>query len=191
MLNPPIKSLATMPASLSKVCPTSSSGRLLHQRLKEAGHIDADFDDRRIGFVLCGGENLKHWIDLRAMRRLNRHFGLVVDSDRESQQHNVPGRKLNWKRKCEAQGAAFFILRKREIENYLHPDAITRSGRTLVPYDEFTDMKAAFGENVYKVIKDMSCDEILEMDHYDEGNVEHHELKEIVQAFLALAGTAV
>lgn len=158
-------------------------------KFKEASHVDDNFDDLRIGFVLCGGETMKHWINLRAMSRLNRHFGVVVDSDRESQQHNVPGRKLNWKRKCEAQGGVFFILRKREIENYLHPEAIASSDRTLVPYDDFTDMKDTFGKNVFKVIGDMSCDDILEMDCYEESGVEHHELKEIVQAFLTLPGS--
>jgi putative ATP-dependent endonuclease of OLD family len=158
------------------------------QRLKEAGLTDSDFDDRRIGFVLCGGETLKHWIDLRAMGRLNRHFGAIVDSDRESPQHNIPGRKMNWKQKCEDQGGVLFILRKREIENYLHPDAIARSGRALMPYDDFSDMKALFGERVYKVIRDMSCDEILNADRYHENGVEHHEMVEITQAFLALVG---
>ncbi len=153
---------------------------------KKAGHVNTDFDDQRIGFVLCGGETLKYWIDLRAMSRLNRRFGVVIDSDRESRQHNVPGRKLNWKKKCEAQGGVFFILRKREIENYLHSTAIERLGRSLKPYDDFTDMKDVFGENVYKVIENMTCDEILAMDQYEEGSIEHHELKEIVQAFLGL-----
>jgi hypothetical protein len=156
------------------------------QFLRDRRHVDSDFDDKRIGFVLCGGETLKHWINLRAMDRLNRHFGAVVDSDRKSQQDNVPNRKLNWKQKCEAQGGLFFILRKREIENYLHSNAITQSGRTLVPYDDFTDMKDIFGENVFKVITNMSCEEILEMGRYEEDGVEHHELKEIVRAFLAL-----
>jgi len=48
-------------------------------------------------------------------------------------------------------------------------------------------MKATFGENVFKVIRDMSCDEILEMDCYEEDGVQHHELMEITQAFLALS----
>lgn len=161
--------------------------KAIASKFKDAGHVNVDFDDQRIGFVFCGGETLKHWIDLRAMGRLNRRFGAVVDSDRESRQHNIPGRKLNWKNKCEAQGGIFFILRKREIENYLHRAAIERSRRTLRPYDDFTDMKSVFGENVYKVVKDMSCAEILEMDIYEENGIEHHELKEIVQAFLVLA----
>jgi hypothetical protein len=157
------------------------------QKLKEAGRIDANFEDRHIGFVLCGGETLKHWIDLRAMGRLNRHFGAVVDSDRESSQHAVPGRKLNWKHKCESQGGIFFILRKREIENYLHSNAIARSNRPLKPFDDFSDMKGLFGDNVYKVIKDMTCAEILEVDRYEEGGIEHHELEEISLSLLALA----
>lgn len=156
--------------------------------LKESGHVAADFVDRRIGFVPCGGETLKQWIDLRAMARLNRRFGVVVDCDRESPEHSIPGRIQNWKTKCEKEGGLFFILRKREIENYLHPAAIKRSGRSPNPYDDFTDMKDVFGENVYKVIGDMTCDEILERDRYEEGGIERHELKEIVQAFLGLAG---
>lgn len=159
------------------------------QKFKESGYTTANFEDRKIGFILCGGETLKYWIDTRSMGRLNRRFGAIVDSDRASPQHSIPGRKLNWKQKCESQGGLFFILRKREIENYLHRDAIARSKRNLQDYDDFTDMKALFGENVYKVIQDMSCEEILQMDRYEDGGVEHHELLEIVQAFLRLAGS--
>lgn len=44
-----------------------------------------------------------------------------------------------------------------------------------------------YGENVIKVIEDMSVDEILQMDKYQENGIEHHELKEIVERLLALA----
>ena len=155
-------------------------------KMKDSGHTQADFRDRNIGFILCGGDTLKHWINQRAMRRLNRRFGVVVDSDRASPAHNVPGRKLNWKVKCENEGGLFVILRKREIENYLHPAAIERSGRTLQRFDDFSDMKSLFGENVYRVILDMSCDEILECDAYSESGVEGHELREILHRLLSL-----
>jgi putative ATP-dependent endonuclease of OLD family len=158
---------------------------IIAKKFKDAGMITADFDDLRIGFVICGGETLKNWIDLRAMKRLNRHFSAIVDSDRKSHIYEVPGRKLEWKRKCEEQGGKFFILRKREIENYLHQDAITRSGRVLIPYDDFTDMKSIFGENVYKVISDMSCEEIMERDCYIENDVEHHEILEIIRSIIS------
>lgn len=155
-------------------------------KLKEGGHVPADFGDKQIGLLLCGGETMKHWIDMRAMGRLNRRFGVVVDSDRKSPQDNIPGRKLRWKVECENQGGRFFILRKREIENYLHCRAILSSNRSPEAYDDFTDMKELFGENVYKVVDNMSCEEILEMDRYEENGAEHHELKEIVETLLAL-----
>jgi len=158
-------------------------------KLKKAGHWDSDFEDKNIGFVLYGGDCLKHWIDLRAMKNLNRRFGVIVDSDLKNEKHNIPERKLNWKKSCEDDGGLFFILRKREIENYLHPEAIKRSGLSSADYDDFTDMKTTFGEKVYKVVELMSADEILEMDRYEKDGAEHHELKEIIEAFLALADT--
>jgi len=161
----------------------------ISRKLKEAetvSRVSKDFDDRKIGFIICGGENLKHWINLRAMSRLNRRFGVVIDSDRENADHSIPRRKLNWKRKCEDDGGVFFILKKREIENYIHKDAIERSGRELKDYNDFSDMKDLFGENVIKVIEDMSYDEILEMDRYEKDGNEYHELVEIIQTLLAL-----
>lgn len=157
-------------------------------KLKEGGYIGADFEDTEIGFIPVGGSNLKCWIDIRAMERLSRRFGAVVDSDRKSQVDSIPQRKLNWKAQCEQRRGVFFILRKREIENYLHPSAIQRSGRTSQQYNGFTDMKKLFGGNVIKAIGDMTPDEILEMDKYEENYTEHHELKEIVGTLLNLVG---
>ena len=162
--------------------------RTVASKLKEGRYIDANFDDKEISFIPVGGSNIKYWIGIRAMKRLNRRFGVVVDSDRKSQTDGIPQRKLNWKNQCEVDGGIFFILRKRAIENYLHPNAIKRSGRVLQQYDDFTDMKKLFGKNVIKVIRDMTPDEILEMDKYEENNIEHHELKEIIEALLNLVG---
>jgi len=155
-------------------------------KLKEGGHISYDFDDKNIGFAISGGNNLKYWIDSRAMKRLTRRFGVVVDSDKKSMSHCIPERKLNWKQKCEEDGGKFIILRKREIENYIHAATLQRSGKPRMDYNDFTDMKKEFGDNVFKTVCDMTCDEILEMDRYVENGVEHHELKEIIEEFLRL-----
>lgn len=160
--------------------------REVASKLKDAGHTNVDFEDKCIGFIPVGGSNLKCWIDIRAMKRLNRRFGCVVDSDRKSQTESIPQRKLCWKNQCEGDGGIFIILRKREIENYLHRTAIERSRRTLLPYDDFADMKELFGEGIIEVIKDMSSEEILEMDRYEENGTEHHEIKEVVEALLNL-----
>jgi len=156
-------------------------------KLKEGCYVSASFEHKEIGFVPVGGSNLKCWVGIRAMKRLSRRFGVVVDSDRKNQADSIPQRKLNWKNQCEQDGGSFFILRKREIENYLCPNAIKESGRNLQQYDDFTDMKKLFGKNVIKVIKHMTPNEILHMDKYEENGVEHHELKEIVETLLNLA----
>jgi len=155
-------------------------------KLKEAGTIREDFKDKNVGFVISGGDNLKHWIDLRAMNKISRRFGVVVDSDKKDDRQCIPEQKLKWKSKCEADGGKFYFLRKREIENYIHPAALQRAGKPRTAFDDFTDMKKEFGENVVKTIKDMTSAEILEIDRYMEGRVEHHELKEIVEELLLL-----
>ena len=163
--------------------------RTLAQTLKQSGHIRADFDDLRIGLMPSGGHNLKHWITLRAMGRMNRRFAMIVDSDRFSAAHDVLPEKLQWKRECEEQGGACYILRKREIENYLHRDALTRAGHTVVGYDDYSDMKQIYGRRVVEAMTHMTSDEILAMDCYDDDGYERHELCDIVEALLTLADT--
>jgi hypothetical protein len=58
----------------------------------------------------------------------------------------------------------------------------------LKTYGGFSDMKALFGENVYKVIRNMNANEILEMDEYVKDGTTHHELKEIIEALINLVG---
>ena len=163
--------------------------RTLAQTLKRSGHLRADFDDLRIGLMPSGGHNLKHWITLRAMGRMNRRFAMIVDSDRFSAAHEVLPEKLQWKRECEEQGGACYILRKREIENYLHRDAIVRAGHTVVNYDDYSDMKHLYGRHVVEAITHMTSDEILAMDCFVVDGRERHELLDTVVALLALADT--
>jgi putative ATP-dependent endonuclease of OLD family len=159
------------------------------RKLREGGQIAADFEERRVALMPAGGSNLKHIITLRAVSRLNRRFAVVVDSDRT--QPNAPLRQHveQWRQECEAQGGHFYVLRKREIENYLHRDAILRSGRRPRDYHAHSDMKALFDPRVIEAIEHMTCDELLAMDCYvDEQGCERHELHELAVALLALAG---
>ncbi len=175
--------------------------RIVAKKFKECGYIEADFDDRKIGVIPVGGSNLGWWVNSKAIRRLNRRFAVVVDSDKKDQNDCVSSRKSHWKQECESYGGVFFITRKREIENYIHPRAL----QSVEYYNEryqkyqdylqrhqachdFTDMKTHFDKNVSGLIVRMSCDEILEMDRYEEGGKEHHELLEIVRAILQLGG---
>ena len=157
------------------------------EKFKVSGKIQLNFDEAKIGFIMCGGESLKHWIDMRAIERLNKNFAVVVDSDKKHDSHNIPGRKLNWKTKVEQSGGTFHILRKREIENYLHADAIQRARKIKKDYDDFSDMKELFGDKIIKIIPEMSTEEILEMDSYEENGSVNHELLEISELILAMS----
>jgi len=157
------------------------------EKLKAGGYISSDFGDKGIGFVLVGGSNLKYWISIQAMKRLTRRFAVIVDSDKKSRTESIPQKKEKWKECCEKDGGVFIILRKREIENYLHPEAIKRAGKPLQKYDDYTDMKKLYGKNIINVIQEMTPDEILEMSKYEENGIERYELKEIVETLLDLA----
>jgi putative ATP-dependent endonuclease of the OLD family len=163
----------------------------ISSKLKEGSIIDADLEDKKIGLIFHGGETLKYWINTEAVKKLNRHFAVIIDSDRKNKSCSIPEKKLNWEREVKALGGKFFITRKREIENYIHPDAIKRAGHELKDFDEFSDMKEMFGKNVSKIAEDMSCEEILAMDLYKKNGVEHHELKEIIEDILALPGNDI
>ncbi|MBF6592005.1 MAG: hypothetical protein IVW57_15965 [Ktedonobacterales bacterium] len=129
---------------------------------------------------------------MRALCRLNRRFLAVMDSDRAGAAHPLPEGTLRRQEECVAQGGACVILRKREIENYLHPAALARAGFPPLVFDDFTDMKALFNHRrIAAVIEEMTADEMLARDHYvDERGEERHELLEILQSILALPGKA-
>lgn len=155
------------------------------KKLKEGGYVDESFEDAEVGFVLTGGrDNLKHWINRKAMRRLNSRFAVICDSDRKSPEQPLGDRILNWKEQCQREHGIFFITKKREAENYLHSDALARAGKPQLSFDDFSDMKALFGPNVVKVIEGMTPEEILERDLYLDDRVERHELKEIIEEVL-------
>lgn len=155
-------------------------------KLKEDGSIEKAFSDVNIGFVITGGGNLKHWMDLDIISNLRRKFCVIVDSDKRSQTDSIPQRKLNWKDKCEDADGNFIILRKREIENYIHPEALARKGIPCSSYDDFTDMKSHVNPEVSKHVEEMTPTEILEMDSYSDNDKENHELKEIIEQVISM-----
>jgi predicted ATP-dependent endonuclease of OLD family len=69
--------------------------RTVASKLKGAQHIPADFADRNIGLIPVGGDNLKCWMDVVALRKLTRRFAIVIDSERKSVTDPLPGQKCN------------------------------------------------------------------------------------------------
>lgn len=157
-------------------------------KLKEGGYLKETFADKQIGLIPVGGcGNLKLWINRRAMRSLSRKYGLFADSDIRCEGGCPSDERLRWKQECEADGGVVHFTRKREIENYLHPEVVRSITGKDVAIDDFCDVKALVGDHCHGLIKHMSCDQILERDRWiDEQGNERHELLEVIQSFLTL-----
>jgi ABC-type histidine transport system ATPase subunit len=162
--------------------------RTVARTLKAAGLLEAEFEECGIGLMPSGGGTLKQWITMRALGRLSRRFLAVMDSDRESAVHPLPESTLRRQHECMEQGGACIILRKREIENYLHPEALARAGYGHLTFHDFSDVKALYdNKRIAAGVEHMTAAEILTMDRYkDSYGEEHHELLEIARTILAL-----
>jgi len=158
----------------------------IFNKLKEKNIVPATPSEKGIGFIPYGGSGLKHYIDRKALKNIKKRYLVITDSDRKSSTHSVPRSKINWKSICEAEKGIFFILRKRDIENYLHPDALKRAGKPDKPFDDFSDMKDLFGENVIRTIEDMTAEEIIGKGEYKDGTSNCNEILEIASAILSL-----
>jgi energy-coupling factor transporter ATP-binding protein EcfA2 len=74
--------------------------------------------DPRIAFVVAGGGNLVHWINENYLKGLGRIQFHLYDNDKT--EYAAKAAEVN----SRGDGSKAFITTKREIENYLHKDAI-------------------------------------------------------------------
>jgi hypothetical protein len=156
------------------------------RKLKVAGITRYDFDDKGIGLISFGGDNLACWMNIGTMGKISKHFIAIKDSDLKVRDQNIPGKIIKWTQKCTSDGGELIVLRKREIENYLHERVVKAAVNNFTPYDDFSDMKELFGKKIVNQIENMTAEEILQCDKYTVGTKQRHELKEIVEKILAL-----
>jgi predicted ATP-dependent endonuclease of OLD family len=86
-------------------------------KFKEKGIIKKNFDDAKVGLIISGGDNIKHLVERRILKKLNKNFAVILDGDKSAD---------NLKKTCECLGGKFYQLKKPSIENYLHPNALRR-----------------------------------------------------------------
>ena len=152
----------------------------------ESGKLSSTFETKRIGILPGGGNNLKHWITRKAINGINRRYAVIFDSDRKSNSDQISKEKMTLKSEIEKDGGICFILRKREIENYLHPDVIKNKTGKEAKIDDFTDVKSLFDDRISGLVKHMTAEQVLEIDSYDDNGIEKHELLEICKKVLEL-----
>jgi predicted ATP-dependent endonuclease of OLD family len=147
--------------------------------------LTSDFRSKQIGFLPGGGNNLKQWVSRKAIKGINRRYAVILDSDRKSDSDPIPEKKMKLKSEIESDGGICFILRKREIENYLHYAVIKEKTGKELEINDFTDIKNLLS-NVCGLFKYMTAEQVLERDKYIDNGTEKHELLEICKKVLEL-----
>lgn len=89
----------------------------LSKKINEDISIDIE-NDQRIVLIPLGGSTLKHWVDNNYLRKLNLPEVHIYDGDRE--EYKQTAQQVN----SRNDGSKGFTTKKREIENYVHPNII-------------------------------------------------------------------
>ena len=95
--------------------------------LAAAGEVAA-LDDNAIFWTIGGGDStLKDWIERRYLDKLGIHQVVIQDSDRSAAAIPLSTEKAKWLTDMKALlNVTAFVTNKRNMDNYIHPDVITR-----------------------------------------------------------------
>ncbi|WP_299666527.1 AAA family ATPase [uncultured Psychromonas sp.] len=109
-------------------------------------------DDIGVVAIPVGGcGSIKHWVSLDLLTTLNKPFYIFLDSDKEAEQGNSP----NADKLVEygfVEGENFSVTRKREIENYISPEALERLAPGCgITFTDWCDVKGKAKQNDMRV----------------------------------------
>lgn len=125
--------------------------RTLHDNGEDVPDLGKLEDDGTIIFFPLGGENLAHWTSRLA--NLNRPEFYIFDTDQEPpavSKHEKSVAEINSRPgNCHA-----ILTGKKEMENYLHPDAIKAVRPDVnVTFGDFADVPSLVAEAVHQASK--------------------------------------
>lgn len=115
----------------------------LSSMLISEGHVAPDFEnDPRIVILPLGGDTLRDWVNGHYLKNIGKPEVHIYDRDDK----NPP----TYQPTCDAvnaraDGSIAFITRKREAENYLHPDAISEALSIQVAFTDDCDVPTIVG----------------------------------------------
>lgn len=120
-----------------------ASAKLHHQA--DGSLLDLE-DDYRVAFVPTGGGNLKHWVEKRYLQNAKLAEVHIYDADDQA----APKYKAHVDAvNARANGDIGFLTGKRELENYIHADAIQQVLNCTVSVSDWNDVPDLVAEQVY------------------------------------------
>ncbi|MCZ2129003.1 MAG: AAA family ATPase [Bacteroidia bacterium] len=109
---------------------------------KAAGLIPNTFLELNINIIPIGGcDSVQHWINLDLFTKLEKPYFIFLDSDKETAAEPSKN-EANLISYGLVSGTDFLISRKRNLENYIHPTALTRLvPAVVINYADFDNVK--------------------------------------------------
>lgn len=163
------------------------------EQLKDGGHIEHTFEDKKIALVPIGGcGNLKHWTTLKLIEQFDIPYCVMLDSDKGT---NEEQKNIDAIQTLRANGIKGYLTLKREPENYVHLDVLNLPADSVFTFTDTCDAKVLIAaektsrkqnvlENYWTL---MSTDQIREVEKYDDNGTEKFEFTEMFKDFLSLA----
>lgn len=162
------------------------------EKLKENNQIDYTFADKRFAIIPIGGcGNLKHWKTMKLAEQFNIPYCILLDSDKGTNEEHINESAVA---ELRLEGIKAYTTRRREPENYIHPDCIGLVDGNPLVYTEIDNAKQIISkakairqENVLEYFwTKMSFEQIREAEKYKENDVEKYEFTDMIKDFLSL-----
>lgn len=104
--------------------------------------IESTFSNLGMVIIPIGGcQSVKHWHSLEVLQNLGKPFYIIQDSDRLSRDSTSKNQEKLLELELN-EGDDFWILKKREIENYINPSYFRRVKPEIdLTYDDYSDVK--------------------------------------------------
>jgi putative ATP-dependent endonuclease of the OLD family len=167
-----------------------SALRSLGRILFEADQVNVSVDSREIFWVSAGGSGLHAWVQRRYLDNLGIPQVYIMDSDQLAADGEMkPETAKLVASLANRPNCAAFVTRKREIENYVHPEAVRRVTGGAVDLGagcdlDYCDMEEEFTERVLRAVQRGDC-ELRPVAH--DGSplpLRKNKAKEIINAFV-------
>jgi putative ATP-dependent endonuclease of OLD family len=114
-------------------------------KLHETDTVDF-VNDNRVALVPLGGGSLKQWVDKQYLRNLNIPEVHIYDRDDSTPPKYQPQcNTVN----ARSDGSWAVITTKREIENYLHTDAISEGLGVNITFSDMCDVPLIVAESIH------------------------------------------
>ncbi len=100
-----------------------------------------------VALLPLGGSTLRNWVDEHYLRGLNKPEVHLYDKGHEEPpKYQRASETIN----ARGDGSVSFITQKREIENYLHPDAISNALSVRIQVDDDMDVPLAVARSLHE-----------------------------------------